>query len=103
MSRPRDEIWDTLDELFGPVRTKPARSRRNAAVKELRDAGATPEEIRIAYDYCRMHFTTFTEMAVSAWLDRALHERRSTPNPFEDESNVVAMAARRRAERKGLT
>lgn len=74
---PRDPIWDALDEEFGEVRTKSERGRRNQAVRELRDAEVTPEEIKIAVDFCRRNFTNFTEMAVCGWLGRSLHEERS--------------------------
>ena len=77
MSQPRDPIWDALTEEFGDVRTKSERQRRNTAVKELRDADVTPEEIKIAVDFCRRNFTHFTEMAVCGWLGRALHEDKA--------------------------
>lgn len=71
-----DHIWDALTEEFGPVRTKTERGRRNRAVGELRQAEATPEEIKIAVAYCRRNFTTFTEMAVCSWLSRSLLEQQ---------------------------
>lgn len=74
--RPRDEVWDALEVEFGPVRTKSERGRRNLAVKELREAGATPEEIAICASYCRRNFTHFTEMALCNWLSRSLHEMK---------------------------
>lgn len=72
--RERDHIWDALTEHFGPVRTRDERSRRNAAVKQLREAEATAEEIRVTFEFCSARFTSFTEMAVCSWLSRALHE-----------------------------
>lgn len=72
--RPADEVWDTLTELFGEVRTKSERGRRNRAVGELREAKATPEEIRVAYAFCKKNFTAYTEMALCNWLSRSLHE-----------------------------
>lgn len=72
--RPKDEIWDALVEEFGEVRTKSERGRRNLAVRELRDAGVTAEEIKIAVTFCRRNFTHFTEMAVCNWVSRAVHE-----------------------------
>lgn len=74
MTRKPDEIWDALTEHFGNVRTQPERDRRNRAVKLLREAEATPEEIRTTYEYCKARFTSFTEMALCSWLSRALHE-----------------------------
>ena len=73
--RPPDEVWDTLTELFGEVRTKSERGRRNRAVGELRDAKATTEEIRVAYDFCKRNFTSFSEIALCNWLSRSLHEQ----------------------------
>lgn len=74
VARERDVIWDQLDLHFGPVRTKGERGRRNVAVKELRDAGATPEEITIAFQWCEKSFTTFTEVALCQHFGRAQHE-----------------------------
>lgn len=93
MSEKRDEIWDALTEAFGEVRTSPERGRRNRAVRELREAGATPEEIVIAVDYCRRNFTVFTEMAICGWLSRALHENKQ--DSFE---NVIQLAMRRQED-----
>lgn len=72
-----DPIWDALVEEFGGVRTTAERDRRNAAVKQLREAAVTAEEIKIAVSFCRRNFTHFTEMAVCSWLSRALHEEQS--------------------------
>lgn len=72
--RAQDVLWDTLDECFGKVRTKSERGRRNAALKELREAGVTPDELRIAFYFCERRFTHFTEKALCNWLSRALHE-----------------------------
>jgi hypothetical protein len=45
-SRKRDEIWDTFTRCldYSPE-TKNERGKWNAAVKQLRDAGATPAEL----------------------------------------------------------
>lgn len=76
--RPQDEVWDLLEDLFGPVRTKTERSRRNRAVSELREAGATLLEIRQTYRYCQRKFTTFSEMAICSNLSAAT----SVPAPL---------------------
>jgi len=68
---PSDPVWDTLTDLFGEPRTQSERGRRNRAVKELHDAGASEQEIRWSYDYCK-RFTDFTEMAVCAHLTKAV-------------------------------
>lgn len=76
--RERDLVWDALTDAFGEVRTTSERSRRNRAVKELKEADATPAEIAIAVEFCRRNFTSYTEMAVCNWLSRALHENRQS-------------------------
>jgi DNA-binding transcriptional ArsR family regulator len=46
-SRPRDELWDTLvTVLKTEPATKSERGRWNKALKELREANATPEQIK---------------------------------------------------------
>jgi len=48
--RPRDEYWDTLADLMGDGLghrfTKTDRGERNACIKEFRDAGYSPAEMR---------------------------------------------------------
>lgn len=44
--RKKDVLWDTLTAELGEPATKSERGRRNKALKELRDIGATPEDIR---------------------------------------------------------
>jgi hypothetical protein len=73
-TRQPDPIWDALDLHFGPVRTKSERGRRNVAVKQLREAGADPAEIAVAYAWCAKTFTVFTEMALVSHFGRAQHE-----------------------------
>lgn len=73
-ARARNEIWDVMDECFGPTRTKKEATRRGKAVAELKDADVTPEELRIAYAYCEKRFTHFSEFALCNWLSRALKE-----------------------------
>jgi hypothetical protein len=72
--RERDEIWDALDAHFGPCRTKTEASMRGKAVKELREAGATPDEIAIAHRWCAANFSPFSEMALVKYFGRAQHE-----------------------------
>lgn len=44
--RPRDLIWDAVVDAYGIVKpTSVERGKLNKAVKELKDVGATPEEI----------------------------------------------------------
>lgn len=79
-ARSVDPIWDALTEAFGEVRTSSERGRRNSAVRELRLAKVTPEEIEIAVSYCRRSFSHFSEKAVCNWLSKALHENGQRSN-----------------------
>lgn len=45
--RKPDELWDTLVDELGEPATRTERGKRNDAVKQLRDAGATPGEVRL--------------------------------------------------------
>lgn len=76
MTRDPDLLWDALTEHFGEVRTASERGRRNKAVKELREAEATPEEVGIAVEFCRRNFTHFTEMALCSWFAQSLKEQK---------------------------
>jgi len=80
--REPDPVWDELDSLFGPVRTRSERGRRNVAVKQLREAGATPSEISVAYAWCAKTFTVFTEMALVSHFGRAQHEAMPVESPI---------------------
>ena len=88
--REPDPLWDELDACFGPVRTKAERGRRNVAVKQLREAGASPAEIRTAYEWCARTFTVYTEMAVVSHFGRALHEATERENT----GNVIDIVRR---------
>lgn len=41
----RDEVWDTLTDIFGPVTTRSNETLRGKHVSELSEAGATRDEI----------------------------------------------------------
>lgn len=43
--RKRNELWDTLTDIFGPVTTRTGETLRGKHVAELAAAGATPDEI----------------------------------------------------------
>lgn len=95
--RPRNLIWDALTVHFGEPRTKQEATRRGKAVKELKEANATPEEVAITIDYCKRHFTTFTEMAICGWLSRALQERAQQ----QEFGNIIELAKRRQGNGSG--
>ena len=66
----RDELWDVLVEQLGDVSTKNERAKRNGAVKQLRDVGATPDEVRRRCDAYRIRWpgADLTDMAlVNQW------------------------------------
>ena len=86
MPRPRNPIWDELDLLFGPCRTSTEASFRGKVVKELNEAGASIEELQIAYEWCRKKFDIFGEGAILKNFGRAQHEHMSKP------TNVVSLA-----------
>jgi Asp-tRNA(Asn)/Glu-tRNA(Gln) amidotransferase A subunit family amidase len=83
MNRQPDPLWDALTEVFptDDVMTRNERARWNVAVKQLREAGATPDEIRRrAHAYQRAHPTwAYTPLAlVSHWSEFA----RRKPKPL---------------------
>lgn len=48
-TRPRDEVWDALEALFGPVFSKTnGHAKRNKATVDLKRMGATADAIRLA-------------------------------------------------------
>jgi hypothetical protein len=63
--RPRDLLFETVAELCGytlTALTKTARGRLNAAVKELRDINATPDQIR---SIVKTYRTTYPDAPVT--------------------------------------
>lgn len=69
--RKRDEIWDTLEGLFGVVTNASSRGARNAAVKALRESGAEPTEIAVRVSRWPEHFgdATLTPTALAKHWD----------------------------------
>lgn len=74
-ARPRDELWDALTEACGPVSTKSERGRRNAALRELRDIGATPDEIRWRSDALKRRWPDIDFTATSLVANWSIAER----------------------------
>lgn len=54
-SRPRDVIWDALVAIYGEPAHDAERGRYNRAVRLLKQAGATPEQMAIAIAAARRH------------------------------------------------
>lgn len=80
--RPRDPIWDVLAAGFGDPATSSERGKRNRAVKELRDAGATPDQIIRRADAWPHHFpgATLTDTAlVKHWTQLGRPVMRRNP------------------------
>lgn len=65
-------IWDALEGAFGPASTAPERRRRGLTTKELRQVGATPEQVEAAVKRHRRIWpkVTCTERSIVAhWTE----------------------------------
>lgn len=104
--RPRDELWDLLEERFGRVPAKTnAHKKRNVAVADLRKLGATPDSIRHALDaWCRNFAgATVTDIALAthypqltAGYERHVDDEASPAPPMRPVSIApIAVPARR--------
>lgn len=112
--RRRDPIWDTLLEFphaFPEPTNDAARSKRNQAVKLLRQSGATPDQIRARVAAWPLHFpdATLTDTALAKHWDRLGHPPAKAPKAdvqhLEDElrrQRRARRAAELDAKRKGL-
>lgn len=83
-SRPRDEIWDTLDQIFGEPTTASQRRLRNKVVAELRKSTlpATPTEIGRQVRAYRQRFprVSLTETALLKWWGKTTEPHIPTAN-----------------------
>lgn len=70
--RPRNPLWDTLTHMFGPATTRSNETKRGKIVRELKAAGATPEEMLKRGKAWPRHFdtATLTETALLEHWDR---------------------------------
>jgi hypothetical protein len=70
-ARPRNELWDALEVIFGPAKTRTAQTLRGKVVSSLALAGATPSEINARARRWRLHFegATMTELALEKYWD----------------------------------
>ena len=65
--RPRDPIWEALVDELGEPATRSERGRRNRVVKELREVGATPDDVHARCDAARRTWgVPLTDTALSA-------------------------------------
>lgn len=71
-TRERDEVWDTLADLFGEPTTDTNRKLRGKVNASLKRAGATGDEIRNRVRRWPLHFpdATLTETALEKHWDR---------------------------------
>lgn len=105
-ARPRDELWDTVVDVFGynDKMTSLERGRINKALKSLREVSATPEEIRRRAAMYRKQFpdVAFTPLALASnWSQLTPEKRRdvvdrcrhcSQPMASHDQELCVALA-----------
>ena len=61
--RPRDVLWDAFVAELGEPESRSERGRRNAALKELREIGATPDALRAR---CKAHRRLWPDCALTA-------------------------------------
>lgn len=105
--RPRDPLWDSLEEEFGRPSNANERGKRNRAVKLLRESGATPDEIRLRCDRYRTGWphVTLTPLALANnWDTLAQPLASSTAGRIAlmmEEEEVFLDATRRAAAADG--
>ncbi len=86
VSHDRDEIWDTLVDLFGEPSNDGTRGKRNRVVKLLKQSSASPDDIRTRYAAWRHLFSdaTITDTGLANQWDalgraRAFSRNGTTP------------------------
>ena len=64
--RKRNPLWDAMSEIFGEPTTRTAQKLRGKMCSELKDAGATPDEIMVRAKRWRHHYNgaTMTDTAL---------------------------------------
>ena len=66
--RPDHVVWDLLAASFGEPRTKTERSMFGKVVRELLEAGATPEEVEKTCAYVLGRFDNPSVMSIPKWF-----------------------------------
>ena len=96
-SRKRDELWDILAIELGEPGTASERGRRNKALKELREVGATPEEIRRRLGEYRKRWPKIdvTATALAANWTQLAGDGRGNPQPLTRLERLELLAAER--------
>ena len=72
--RARNPMWDTLSELFSEPATKTEKTNRGRIIRELTEAGATPDDVRARHaEHARrrLHWTLTENALVTHWSDLA--------------------------------
>lgn len=108
--RRRDEVWDTLADLFGEPTTETNRKLRGKIVRSLKRAAATEEQIRLRCAAWPHHFdATLTETALEKHWDRLARPPARLPDGAmerwtadQERALRLARAAELDAEAKGL-
>lgn len=72
---PKDDVWDSLATHFGEPRTTTEKNRFGKVVRELLEAGATPEETDTACSYVVRNFDSPSVFAVTAWFSVAQNDK----------------------------
>ena len=72
---PKDDVWDSLAAHFGEPRTTTEKNRFGKVIRELLEAGATPEETDLACAYVIRNFDSPSVFAVTAWFSVAINEK----------------------------
>lgn len=109
-ARRRDDVWDTLAELFGEPTTESNRKLRGRVVRSLKQAGATGEQIRLRCAAWPHHFdATLTETALEKHWDRLARPPARLPagalgqwQAEQERALRAARAAELDAESRGL-
>jgi hypothetical protein len=80
--RPRNELWDALEAVFGKVVTKPERDLRGKVVKELKAAGAAPSDVAIRAERLAAEWGAdkLTETSLLKHWSRFISERPKSGN-----------------------
>lgn len=84
-ARKIDPLWETLVDELGEVATQSERGRRNKALKELREVGATPDDVQRRVKTYRRLWPNVTLTATALAANWSLlangNGRRSHPPP----------------------
>lgn len=97
-ARPRDPLWDSVVDAFGIAQeeiTSGQRGKLNAAVKQLREINASPEEVRNRVAAYRLMHPTWecTPNAVVAHWGSLTREQALAPQPTKSDLAITRWIA----------